>query len=357
MAKAGKLKLFYSYSKEDEPFRAELEKHLSLLQRQGVIESWHPGQILPGSEADQEISRRLQEADIILLLLSADFIAGASTYELQLSSAMQRHRQRQARVIPVLLRAADYTGAPFSRLPVLSANGLPIASSPDRDAAWAEVVSHIRLATEQVRPAAAATHVALGDSYPTQHRPRRLPWRDLVRGLAGGLVGIAVVVAGWSAIHREPKATPSPAPAERAPASTPRLEPAGPAPASIPTQAEATVRKPEAIHAQVKLLVRAVPPQATVQVGAERVRQGDPLLVKRGQVPLEVVVSAGGYRSLRLQMVPAEDQSVSIQLEPDVTEEQRAAPARGSGQAPGDKPKRPRGKPPAADDLDISGIR
>ena len=61
--------LFFSYSHRDETLRDELEIHLAMLKRQGVISTWHDRRIEAGKEFDKEISRYLEEADIILLLV------------------------------------------------------------------------------------------------------------------------------------------------------------------------------------------------------------------------------------------------------------------------------------------------
>ena len=74
-AMANAKSVFFSYSHKDEGLRDELETHLKLLQRQGVISTWHDRKILPGSEWDHEIDHHLERARVILLLISADFIA------------------------------------------------------------------------------------------------------------------------------------------------------------------------------------------------------------------------------------------------------------------------------------------
>src|SRR4051794_30257106 len=66
--------LFLSYSHADEALRDELAKHLSTLRREGLIRTWYDREMLPGSHIDAEISRNLEEADIALMLVSADFL-------------------------------------------------------------------------------------------------------------------------------------------------------------------------------------------------------------------------------------------------------------------------------------------
>ena len=68
------IEVFHSYAHKDESFRAELENHLSLLRRQGIISAWHDRHILPGTNWAQAIDEHLEQASIILLLVSADFL-------------------------------------------------------------------------------------------------------------------------------------------------------------------------------------------------------------------------------------------------------------------------------------------
>ncbi len=72
--KLNQVSLFYSYSHKDETLRDTLETHLSILARNGVISQWHDRRILAGSEWESEINNQIEAADIILLLVSPDFI-------------------------------------------------------------------------------------------------------------------------------------------------------------------------------------------------------------------------------------------------------------------------------------------
>jgi internalin A len=97
--------IFFSYSHKDEGLRDELETHLKLLQRQGVVSAWDDRKIIPGSEWDREIDRHLERAKIILLLISADFIASEYCWGRAESLALERHRLGEATVVPIMLRS------------------------------------------------------------------------------------------------------------------------------------------------------------------------------------------------------------------------------------------------------------
>ncbi|WP_427161325.1 TIR domain-containing protein [Aliinostoc sp. HNIBRCY26] len=142
------VKLFFSYSHKDEELRDELANHLSILKQQGVISSWHDRKVLPGAEWDSQINEKLLAADIILLLISADFIASDYCWDVEVKTAMKLHNEGQACVIPVILRKVDWTGAPFGKLQFLPKNAQPVTSWPIRDEAFDNIAQGIRRVAE-----------------------------------------------------------------------------------------------------------------------------------------------------------------------------------------------------------------
>src|SRR5579885_378218 len=98
------LRLFLSYASEDEIYQQELTKHLSLLQRTGVIKQWHARRITAGSEWKRQIDQHLEEADVIVILVSADFLSSDYCNDVELERSLARHREGSCRVIPVIVR-------------------------------------------------------------------------------------------------------------------------------------------------------------------------------------------------------------------------------------------------------------
>ena len=150
-ALTGAVRLFYSYSHKDETLRNELETHLKLLQRVGLIEAWHDRKIEAGDDWKEQIDRNLEDADIILLLVSADFIASDYCYEKEMKRALEREKNRQARVIPVILRDVNWGRAPFAHLQALPENAKAVMTWPDRDTAWRNVSEGIEKVVEEIR--------------------------------------------------------------------------------------------------------------------------------------------------------------------------------------------------------------
>ena len=145
---SGALRLFYSYSHKDDLLREQLETHLKLLQRQGLIQPWHDRRILPGDEWVEEIDDNLNRADIILLIVSADFIASDYCYEIEMTRAMERHAAGEATVIPVIVRPVDWRGTQFNKLSWLPQNGKPVTKWDDKDDAWYNVEQGIKAVIE-----------------------------------------------------------------------------------------------------------------------------------------------------------------------------------------------------------------
>jgi CheY-like chemotaxis protein len=149
--------LFYSYAHEDEKLRDELDGHLALLRRKGVIRPWHDRGIVPGQKWDETIDARLSTADLILLLVSMDFLNSDYIWGKELATAIVRAERGDASVVPVLLRAVDIEGAPFAQLQGLPTDLRPVTSWPNRDEAWTDVAKGIRRAVEAIQQRWAST--------------------------------------------------------------------------------------------------------------------------------------------------------------------------------------------------------
>ena len=138
------IRIFYVYAHEDDALRKELAKHLGILRRSSQIIEWHDHEIPAGAEWEREIELHLNLADIILLLVSPDFVASDYCYGVEMRRALERHERGDVYVIPIILRPLDLEGAPFSKLQMLPSEGKPITSWPNRDEAFSDVAKGIR---------------------------------------------------------------------------------------------------------------------------------------------------------------------------------------------------------------------
>lgn len=146
-----KLVYFCSDADKDKKLLEELEKHLSNLQRYGIIDTWHKSMIGAGKDIETEMNRHLDEANIILPLISSDFIASDDSWNIVAKSAMERHRSRKARVIPVLLRPVeDSWKSAFPKIKALPQNEKPVTNWKPYDNAFMSIAEGIREAVKDI---------------------------------------------------------------------------------------------------------------------------------------------------------------------------------------------------------------
>lgn len=153
-------KLFFSYSHKDEDLRNELEIHLSLLKRQGVITSWHDRRITAGSDINQSISSELESSHIILLLISAYFLDSDYCYEKEMKRALEKHNEKSAVVVPVILHPCDWHSAPFGHLKATPTDGKAVTLYANQQEAFAIVAQDVREAVNSL-----PTQKSVSDDY------------------------------------------------------------------------------------------------------------------------------------------------------------------------------------------------
>lgn len=141
--------VFFSYSHEDEALRDELEKHLAMMKRNGEIETWHDRRIRAGDPLDSAIDERLEQSDIILLLLSPAFLASDYCYDIEKSRALELQNEGKARVISVILRPCDWRETPLAQFLVTPTDGKAVVKWTNQDDAFQDVVKSIRNALPQ----------------------------------------------------------------------------------------------------------------------------------------------------------------------------------------------------------------
>jgi hypothetical protein len=163
----GRLRVVLSYAHRDERLRQELAKHLSPLRRSALIDLWYDGRIVAGAELHSEIQRHLETADLVLLLISPDFITSDFCYCRELRAALQRHAKGLSRVIPIILRPVDWLTTPIGKLLAVPKDGKPVTKWQHRDDAFLEIATSVRAIAEQI----------LASQDTIAHGPAMLPTR------------------------------------------------------------------------------------------------------------------------------------------------------------------------------------
>lgn len=156
-------RIFVSYSHKDERLLSELKTHLSPLLRQNLIEAWDDREIRAGEDFSEKINENLERADIIILLVSSDFIASDYCYEREMARALERHEKKEARVVPVIVRDAKWEVIPqLSKLQAVPKNGKPVRNWANKDTAWKDVSDRVQKMIESL----------LADADPLRRRAR-----------------------------------------------------------------------------------------------------------------------------------------------------------------------------------------
>jgi tetratricopeptide (TPR) repeat protein len=144
------VKLFISYCHRDEILRQQLDKHLAPLKGQKVIEAWHDRQIRAGEEWANQIDANLNKADIILLLISPDFVASDYCSKIELEQAVKRHENGEAIVVPVILEPCDWSWLPFAKFQAFPKDGKAIATWGNQNEAFLDVAQGIRKVAQEL---------------------------------------------------------------------------------------------------------------------------------------------------------------------------------------------------------------
>ena len=145
------LRVFCSYSHRDESFRQELDPYLAVLERERVISAWHDRKIEPGSEWAHDIDTELSRSNLILLLISADFIQSRYAFEIEMKRALEMNDMKRARVVPILIRTTPLDGGlPFERLQMIPRDHKAVSAWADRDAAWSAVINELRALAQKM---------------------------------------------------------------------------------------------------------------------------------------------------------------------------------------------------------------
>ncbi|MEO7338029.1 MAG: toll/interleukin-1 receptor domain-containing protein [Caldimonas sp.] len=146
--------VFYSYSHKDEPLRDQLATALAPLRQKKLIVEWHDRRIDPGVDWDSQISARLDAADLVLVLLSPDFLASEYCFGVEMEQAFSQVKAGRSKVLPILARPCLWEESRFSALQMIPRDARPIASSASVDDALKAVSLEIRDVVAQAVPAA-----------------------------------------------------------------------------------------------------------------------------------------------------------------------------------------------------------
>ena len=137
------LSLFISYSHKDELFRDELRGALTAYERKGEIVAWDDTRIEAGQRWEPEILDNLKRADLVVMLLSDDFIRSDYCMLKEMKVAKRRDAEGKCAIIPVVVRACAFQKIELGQLQAIIPANKPVKQHRDRDAAWLEVTKQL----------------------------------------------------------------------------------------------------------------------------------------------------------------------------------------------------------------------
>lgn len=179
--------VFICYAKADTGLLTKLESHLAQLKRKGLICVWSDRSVLPGERTTDVVHGRLASARLILLLISAEFLASFDADKGEMASVFERERKGEARVVPILLQPCDWRHEPLDDRKALPKNHEPVSMWSNIDAALLDVVSGLREVVQDLMrsiahtsaPDRASAPEAAGGG-PDQKTPAPEPSREAV---------------------------------------------------------------------------------------------------------------------------------------------------------------------------------
>ena len=142
------LEMYYSYAPQDETLCLELEKHLKPLERDNLVKGWHRGKVPLGTNESQEIENHRDCANVVLLLLSSDYVASDDCYA-EMQWALERKQADGLLVIPIILRPIEAEDIPFKTAQLLPTRGRPVTNWPSPDEAFQDILLGMRRLLEQ----------------------------------------------------------------------------------------------------------------------------------------------------------------------------------------------------------------
>ncbi|HYU75142.1 MAG TPA: toll/interleukin-1 receptor domain-containing protein [Ktedonobacteraceae bacterium] len=197
------IRIFYSYAHEDKRYQQRIKQQLGLLKNQGLITQFSDQDILPGQEWKNEVNKKLEDADIILLLVSPAFLDSEYCYTEEMMHAFQRNEAKEARIIPIIIRPCEWKQSPLSKFQVLPSKGIPVNDWKPQDKAYHEIEIGIRKVVNDVHRKKSRNVVNLHAEISIEQAPilKSLPKRrdtslkeillDMAYDIGGVLPGIA----------------------------------------------------------------------------------------------------------------------------------------------------------------------
>ena len=142
-------RLFLSYSHRDEKHKDELLKHLTPLTKNGSLVCWDDRKLVMGEALEESLRSELTRADLVVFLVSSDFIASTSCFHQELEAILERRKFDNVPILPVIIRDCVWEDTPFAQFVAAPTDGKPVTRFSNRDVAWTDIANKIKEAVKQ----------------------------------------------------------------------------------------------------------------------------------------------------------------------------------------------------------------
>ena len=139
-----KPRVFLSYSHKDEEYKKELDKHFAPLRNNGRVETWNDRKLEAGSRLNEIIQEELNTSDIIIFMLSSDFLDSYYCYDIEMKKAIEREKRGECKIIPVIVRACMWDETPLKNFLAFPKDGKSIEQYERKDDAYLEIAKGVR---------------------------------------------------------------------------------------------------------------------------------------------------------------------------------------------------------------------
>lgn len=137
------LKLFISYSHKDDALVSKFINHIAPLKNSKLISEWYDRKIETGEEFQNDIDNNLNNADIICLMISDNFLSSTACLS-EKDEALKLRNRKGIKVIPVIISPCAWTmHTELNPLLASPTDGKPITSFTDQNEGWLDAINWI----------------------------------------------------------------------------------------------------------------------------------------------------------------------------------------------------------------------
>ncbi|GAA4397865.1 hypothetical protein GCM10023187_07770 [Nibrella viscosa] len=141
-------KLFISYSSRNADFIRRFVTHLEILKSNGIIDPWYDRMIESGSKWDDTIRYEMKNADVIIFLLSPDFLATEYIMKTEIPLAIRQMEESRSKFFFIELQPCGWQRTDLAQFQQTDDSGeirknVISIGRPDNDAGWNLVINEL----------------------------------------------------------------------------------------------------------------------------------------------------------------------------------------------------------------------